>query len=415
MFKPYLKAIVRADSGGGWPGLGIELFRLDAAEEAELTAEELEEAEEAKEEASGTALMRVYEEIGEDFGGGVTAKKFAEELDGFGDNIKRLHIHINLLGGDVFAAQAIHSAIKNHKAKTTAYIDGVAASAATIVACGAGEVVARLNSTYMIHQPWGFCMGNADEMEKSAANLRAITKPIVNVYKGQVGDKIDEEKISRLMEDETWMDAEEALEYGFVDRIKGKIKAIAKLNRSQILCSGQLMDLGRYHYRNVPKFPTLKADARKAAEAQLKPNKEAAMEAEKPKLIMKRDEITPELVAAIEAEARTAERARLAALDAMVAPGIEEIIAKAKADGSQPDAIAMQCFNVTRQQLVAVKTASALARDAAQAGGLRPGDAPPSPAPVDQKQQAQKQAAGLIVNALKTVRPSGVPARPLAN
>ena len=389
-------------------GLGIELFRLDAAEEAELTAQELEEAEEVKEEATGTALMRVYEEIGEDFwtGGGVTAKKFAEELDGFGD-IKRLHIHINSLGGDVFTAQAIHSAIKNHKAKSTSYIDGVAASAATIVACGAGEVVARMNSTYMIHEPWGRCTGNADEMDKSARDLRAITKPIVNVYKDQVRDKIDDEKIRSLMEDETWMDAEQALEYGFVDRIKGKIKAIAKLNRAQILCSGQLMDLSRYHYRNIPKFPTLKADAKKAVEAELQPTKEAkAMDADaanKPTKITNRNELAPELVAAIEAEARTAERARLAALDAMAGTGLSEIISRAKADGSQPDAIAMECFKLTQTQLASAEKMGALARDAAVAGGVRAGDAPPSAKPAD----PQAHLKTLVINAHKNCRPPG--------
>ena len=361
--------------------------------------------------------MRIYEEIGEDFwtGAGVTAKKFAEELDGFGD-IKRLHIHINSLGGDAFAAQAIHSIIKDHKSKKTSYIDGVAASAATIIACGANEVVARLNSTYMIHHPWGFCMGDAAEMEKSARDLRAITKPIVNVYKDQVRDKIDEEKIRSLMDDETWMDAEEALEYGFVDRIKGKIKAIAKLNRAQILCSGQLMDLGRYHYRNVPKFPTLKADAKKAVEAELQPKKKEAqaMEADagnKPTKITNKNELAPELVAAIEADARTAERARLAALDAMARPGLEEIIAKAKADGKQPQDIAMDINAVLNQKLDAAEKRGALARDAASAGGLRPGDAPPNPIAVDPKRQAQQTATDLVVKAMKAARPSGVPAR----
>jgi ATP-dependent protease ClpP protease subunit len=267
MFKPYLKSIVR-NGGKGRMGLGIELFRLDTVDEGELTAEEAEEANESKETATGTAIMRIYEEIGEDFwtGGGVTAKKFAEELDDFGE-IKRLHIHINSLGGDVFTAQAIHSIIADYKgARKQSFIDGVCASAATLIACGANEVVARTNSTYMVHYPWGMCIGYAETMRKAAEDLDNVTIPIINVYKGQVGDKIDEEKIRELMADETWMDAEKALEYGFVDRIKGKIKAIAKVNKSQILCCGRLLDVGQALFQQQSEFAgRFKAAARRFA------------------------------------------------------------------------------------------------------------------------------------------------------
>ena len=131
----------------------------------------------------------------------------------------------------------------------------------------------------------------------------------------------------------------------------------------------------------------------------------------KPTKITNRNELAPELLAAIEADASSAERARLAALDAMNVAGLEEIIAKAKADGSQPEAIAMECFKVTRAQVEASDKKQALARDAAQAGGLRPGDAPPNPVPVDPKRQAAQHATKLIVNAFKEARPNGVPAR----
>lgn len=393
MFKPYLKSIVR-NGGKGRMGLGIELFRLDTATEEELTSEEAEEANEAKEEATGTAIMRIYEEIGEDFwtGGGVTAKKFAEELDGFGD-IKRLHIHINSLGGDAFTAQAIHSIIAEHKARNKkSFIDGVAASAATLIACGASEVVARMNSTYMIHHPWGFAVGNAETMKKAAADLEAVTKPIVNVYKAQVKDKIDEDRIIELMDDETWMDAEEALEYGFVDRIKGKIKAIAKVNKSQILCCGRTMDVGKYHYHNVPKFPMVKA---KVEEPKAEPQPQ-----QKETKKMTREEIDPKLVGEIEAGARTAERTRLAALDEMNGPGLGEIIAKAKVEGKQPQDIAIECLTITRAKLDSASKTGALVKDAQAAAGVQAGDAPLKKPPT-----AQDRAKSLIVNAFQAQRP----------
>ena len=415
MFKPYLKATVQAP-GKFTPGLGIELFRLDAIPDV-LTEEEAEEAEEIKDQATGSALMRIYEEIGEDFwgtGGGMTAKKFAEELAGFGD-IKRLNIHINSLGGDAFDAQAIHSVIKDHTSRKTSFIDGVAASAATIIACGANEVVGRINSSYMIHNPWGVCMGGSATMRKAADDLDAVTKPILNVYLKQVGHKIDEQTIRQLMEDETWMDSDQALEYGFINRIKGKIKAIAKVGRSQILCSGRVMDLDRYHYRNVPKFSKAKPITKEAEtmEAELD-EKEApvakvppAPDKTKSKKIMTREDITPELLSEIEAHARTAERARLAALDGMAGPGLSEIIAKAKAEGTTPEAISMECFKVTQAQLHSMQKLGALNRDAATAGGVRAGDAPPNPPPPN----PQERAKTLVLDAIKNCRPPGATVR----
>ena len=88
------------------------------------------------------------------------------------------------------------------------------------------------------------------------------------------------------------------------------------------------------------------------------------------------EEITPELLATIEDGARAAERTRLAALDAMNGPGLEEIIARAKAEGKQPGDIALECLAVTKEQLSASQATSALARDAAAARAVPAGDAP---------------------------------------
>jgi ATP-dependent Clp protease, protease subunit len=409
--KTYLKACVKSPKRGNPASLGVELFRLDATEAPELTeAEDEALIEDAAGEAAGTAIMRIYEEIGEDFwtGGGVTAKAFAEELDGFGE-IKRLHLHINCLGGDAFTAQAIHSLVKDHKASTkTAYIDGVCASAATLVACGANRVVARYNTSYMVHYPWGICMGDAEEMRKAAHDLDAVTVPIVSVYQKKVGNKLTEAEIRQLMADETWLTPDEALEKGFVDTVRGKVQAIARVGAGRIMCSGRLMDIARYHYRNAPKWPSkrlasvapedLKFVSEAAAQARPQPTTE---EKNKP---MTRDEIAPELLASIQAEARTVERARLEALDAMAGPGLTEIITKAKTEGKQPGDIAMECLAVTKQQLNASQTTSALARDAAAARGLPAGDAPAG------KPQEKPEAKGarLVAAAFKLTRPRGL-------
>jgi ATP-dependent Clp protease, protease subunit len=395
-FQPYLKSIVR-NGGKGRMGLGVELFRLDAITEEELTEEEAEVADESKNEASSTAIMRIYEEIGEDFwtGNGVTAKRFSEELDSFGP-IKRLNIHINSLGGDVFTAQAIYSILSDHSSKKTSYIDGVAASAATLVACGADEVIARVNTNYMLHFPWSIAIGNAETMRKAATDLDAITVPIVSVYKEQVKGKVDEEKIRGLMEKETWLTAEEALEFGFVDKIRGKIKAIAKVGKSQILCSGRMMDVGKYHYRNVPNYPAVDPESSPS------PPVKATTKLTKKENIMTKEEIDPKLLSDIEAKAKEDERARLSALDAMSSPGLEDIIAKAKKEGSQPNAIAMECFDITKKALAAAKVTGALARDAAPAGSIKAGEAPlPKP-----EEDRVKKATNMIVGAFNAQRDS---------
>jgi ATP-dependent Clp protease protease subunit len=390
MFKPYLKAIVR-NGGRGQMGVGIELFRMDAIDSGEdLTDGEAEAIEESPS-ISSTAIMRVYEEIGEDFwsGGGITAKKFSDELQAFGD-IKRLNIHINCLGGDCFTAQAIHSIISDHNSKTTAYIDGVAASAATVIACAADEVVARHNTSYMIHHPWAVCMGNAETLRKGAEDLEKLTIPIVSVYKSQVKGKISEDEIRQLMDDETWMTADEARDNGFVDRVRGKIKAIAKASKTQIMCSGKLMDVARYHYKNVPKYPTMKAE--KPEESPAKPTNKGKS--------MTREDIDPQLLTQIEEAARVGERSRLAALDAMSGPGLSEIITKAKAENKQPGEIAMECLTVTRAQLKAAEDTSALARDAAPANKVKAGDAP-----LGAPEHPVNRGAGLIAKAFKAQAP----------
>jgi ATP-dependent Clp protease protease subunit len=400
MHKAYLRATVRNNPGHA-AGIGIELFRLDAEEAVIEQAGDLSEGELEAVSADvppgdqpTTAIMRIYEEIGEDFwtGGGITVKNFSDELKGLGD-IKRLNIHINCLGGDAFTAQAIHSIVKDHPAAKTAYVDGVCASAATLIACAADEVIARHNTNYMIHKPWAITMGNEEAHIKAAEDLGKITVPIVSVYKEQVKDKISDEKIMELMSGETWMTADEALDYGFVDQIRGGIKAIAKVSATQIMCSGRVMNLSRYRYRNTPKFPYAQSPPKDQSPQTKK-------EAKEPMTITKEQLRTdhPEVFAAVQAEARETERNRLNALDAMTVPGIESIVAAAKADGRNPDQIAMECFNVMKTQSGQTAQLNALRKDAAVTSGVKAGDAPLVPAAADER----TRASALVTKAFKT-------------
>jgi len=407
MTKTNLKTTVR--NRATERGIGIELFRLDAVDEApELTTEEAEALNESEEaNTQTTAVMRIYEEIGEDFwsGGGMTLKKFSDELNAL-DGVKKLNVHINSLGGDTFTAQAIYSILSDFEAKKTAYIDGVAASAATIIACAADEVVARENTNYMIHHPWMVAVGTADTMRKAAEDLEAIGEPVINVYKAQVNGKIDEEKIRKLMDDETWMTAEKALEYGFVDKVRGKIRAISRANNNQILCSGRLLDVRKYGYRNVPDYPRIRS-SKKAAEPV------AATTTTKEKKPMTKDDIDAALLTTIESEARKSERDRLTALSAMNPrndPKLAAIIDKARDEGKRSSDIAIECLAVVQEQLALATQSSFLARDSAQVSGVAAGDAP---TPKDlfrsltAEQAAEKKFAATLAGAFKAQHPAG--------
>lgn len=144
-------------------------------------------------------------------------RKALNELEG-----KDLVLRINSPGGSVFQAQAMYSLLKAYTGHIRCHIDGVCASAATLVACAADEIVMPSNALYMIHNPMLYppdaAMTRVD-LENYLTMLDKIKDSLVNVYAEQCGGAISRDEIERLMDDETWMTAEEAKANGFVDSI----------------------------------------------------------------------------------------------------------------------------------------------------------------------------------------------------
>jgi len=171
------------------------------------------------------AEIWIYEQIGEDFwsGGGVTAKKFQEELAGI--KAKQIDLHINSPGGQVFEGVTIYNLLKQHDATITTYIDGLAASIASVIALAGDKVVMAENALYMIHNPTGMVWGPAAEMRKMADVLDKIRSTMSTVYTGKTGKTEDE--INGLLDAETWMTAAEAKEAGFVDEIADEMDLAA--------------------------------------------------------------------------------------------------------------------------------------------------------------------------------------------
>jgi ATP-dependent Clp protease, protease subunit len=157
---------------------------------------------------------------------GIDAQDFVKEIQGI--DAKTIHLRINSPGGDVFSARSIQTAIKQHKAKVIAHIDGIAASAASFIAMGADEIEMSDGGFIMIHKALSFfdILGyfNDDNLDSLSAEiakerqlLAKVDDSIAADYAKRTGKGIDE--IKTAMAAETWFSAQESLEYGLIDRI----------------------------------------------------------------------------------------------------------------------------------------------------------------------------------------------------
>ena len=170
-----------------------------------------------KNEEEKSAELILYGSIGSDeYWDDISDKAFKQDIENLGD-VENITLHINSPGGSVFSAVAIANILKNHKAKVTANIDGLAASAATIITSACDTVRMPKNALFMIHNPITFAYGNNQEMQKTIEMLDKVKNSIIETYLNKT--KTDKETLSELMDNETWMNAEEAKEYGFIDEI----------------------------------------------------------------------------------------------------------------------------------------------------------------------------------------------------
>ena len=165
---------------------------------------------------NGENILRLDGEIASEswWGDEVTPKMFMDEL---AECIGDITVWINSPGGDVVAGSQIYTALKEHKGQVTVKIDGIAASAASVIAMAGDFVYMSPTSLLMIHDPMTIAMGNENDMEQAINILRECKESIINAYALKTG--ISRAKVSRLMSDETWMNAKKAVELGFADKI----------------------------------------------------------------------------------------------------------------------------------------------------------------------------------------------------
>ncbi|MDF2615357.1 MAG: hypothetical protein K0Q47_12 [Sedimentibacter sp.] len=173
----------------------------------------------------------------------VSANSLIKDVKDLGD-ISELDIRINSGGGSVFAAAAILSYLRSHKAFKTVYIDGLAASAASVIAMAGDKICMPSHAMMMIHNPATIAWGDSREMRKTADTLDKIRDSIVNAYQTKCGK--DYETICNLMDEETWMTGKEAVEQGFADVVLDNVEISAYYEKDILNVNGLSIESSRF-------------------------------------------------------------------------------------------------------------------------------------------------------------------------
>lgn len=278
-----------------------------------------------------SADLFVYGYIGRTWDGdGVNAKDIAKALAK--SKAKIINVSINSGGGSAFDGVAIYNALRSHSARVIARIDGLAASAASVIAMAADEVIMPKGSFLMIHNASTFAWGEASELRKTADMLEKVSTEFISIYSHKSGATTDE--IKQQLDDETWFTPSEAKEAGYADTIDDEAEVDAYTAGPVAMFGGVGMPAAMFPQQVLNTLRTAAAPTPAPAE----PKEPKAMDLEK----LKTDH--PELYAQIvasaakdaadtaRAEGATAERARIDEIEQAAVPGYEDLVAKAKAD-----------------------------------------------------------------------------------
>nr|DAN13505.1 MAG TPA: Putative ATP dependent Clp protease [Caudoviricetes sp.] len=184
--------------------------------------------------------LTLYGDIGDSFWEDISAKRLVQELETL--DVENITLNISSNGGGTTAAIAIANALKRHKARVIANIDGIAASAATIITSACDIVRMPKNALFMIHNPWTIAMGEEKDFEKMAETLSKVKNSIIETYIDKTG--MNKEKLSELMDKESWFNANEAKEYGFVDEITDNTDM--EIIENKILSHGMVFNMTKF-------------------------------------------------------------------------------------------------------------------------------------------------------------------------
>ena len=162
--------------------------------------------------------LRLYGEIGPAFFGMIDDVAVIRALDELKD-ARKIHVRLNSPGGDYFMGVSIANALKRHSAKVVVHVDALAASAASVIAMGGDRIVMHAGSLMMVHRAWSIASGNAADFAKVSETLNKVDEQLIELYK-RTG--LDKGKLRTMIDAETWMDSNEAVQLGFADEADAK-------------------------------------------------------------------------------------------------------------------------------------------------------------------------------------------------
>lgn len=268
------------------------------------------------------------------WGDEVTPRQFTEELDALGA-VPEIVVRINSGGGDVFAANAIYTRLKDNAAKITVKIDGWAASAATIVAMAGDVIEIPGNGVFMVHDPSLGLLGyfNEADLAKMTEELKVVKQSIVNAYVLKTGK--DAAEVAAIMAAESWFDGKQAVDAGFCDKLMFEDAETTIENAAKIVVNSVSLDLNRYP--NMPISLLNRTTARAHGGFSNKPTinepkrSEENMDGIKDiKTVADLKAAFPDLTKQIEEAATAAERKRIQDIEDVAIAGYETIVADAK-------------------------------------------------------------------------------------
>lgn len=147
---------------------------------------------------------------------------FINEITSDGNKHKKLDIFVNSGGGDVYGGIAIYNILSRYEGEKIAHIDGIAASIAGIIPFACDKVVAKSSAQIMLHKPWTYCCGNADDMKKCIESLNTCEQSIVSIYADHAKEGVTAEKIKSMIDRETWLTCKQAAEYFNIEIEQGE-------------------------------------------------------------------------------------------------------------------------------------------------------------------------------------------------
>lgn len=268
------------------------------------------------------------------WGDEVTPKQFTEELDALG-SVPEIVVRINSGGGDVFAANAIYTRLKDKAAKITVKIDGWAASAATIIAMAGDVIEIPANGVFMVHDPAVGLLGyfNEEQLAKATGELKIIKQSIVNGYALKTGKSADE--IAAIMSAETWFDGKQAVEAGFCDRLMFEDAETTVENAEKVIVNSVPVSLDRFPNMPVSLLSRLAAKAsggfaNKKTEDNPKRSGKSMDGTKEIKTVQDLKAAYPDLVNQIVDDETAKERKRIQDIEGVALPGFESIVNEAK-------------------------------------------------------------------------------------